>query len=165
MRIQIRPAEPTHIDGVQRVADRAWRSAHESIVGAETVDEFLTKYYDSESFLSLIANDDAVFAVAARNDRDIVGFVSATPDDDCSARYHLGRIYIHPEQWGKGVGQRLLQYAEQCIEARDGKRITLGVMAENERAISFYGSAGYERASEFYDERIDTRGYEYRKSI
>ncbi|WP_049969377.1 GNAT family N-acetyltransferase [Haladaptatus cibarius] len=163
MCIEIRPPTPTHIDGVQRVAEQAWYSAHEPIVGAETVDEFLEKHYDAETFRSLIEND-AIFAVAVASESDVVGFASATPDD-CSTTYHLGRIYILPDRWGEGIGRRLLADIEQTVERRGGKRITLGVMAENERAVNFYESRGYRRENEFYDDRIDARGYEYKKEM
>lgn len=38
-------------------------------------------------------------------------------------------------------------------------------MAENERAVNFYESAGYGREDEFYDDQIDTHGYTYAKPI
>ena len=153
MCIEIRPATPTHIDGIQRVAEQAWYSAHEPIVGAETVDEFLEKYYDAETFRSLIEND-AIFPVAVASESNVVGFASASPDNDCASTYHLGRIYILPDRWGEGIGRRLLADIEQTVERRGGERIKLGVMAENERAVKFYESANYERESKFYDERI-----------
>ncbi|GAA0224321.1 GNAT family N-acetyltransferase [Haladaptatus pallidirubidus] len=165
MSIEIRPATPTHIDDIQRVAEKAWYSAHEPIIGAKAVDEFLEEYYDAEAFRSLIDDDDAIFAIAVASESETVGFVSATPNDDCSTTYHLGRIYVPPERWGKGIGGRLLDYTERRVREQDGERIVLGVMAENEQAVGFYESANYERESEFYDERIDARGYEYAKEM
>ncbi|SIR52383.1 Ribosomal protein S18 acetylase RimI [Haladaptatus litoreus] len=165
MAFEIRPATPTHIDGIRRVAEKAWYSAHEPIIGSKTVDEFLKKHYDAEAFRSLIENDDAIFAVAVTSESDVVGFASATLDNDCSTTYHLGRIYVLPERWGEGIGRRLLATTEQNIERRGGEQIELGVMAENERAVKFYESNGYRRENEFYDNRIDTHSYEYRKEM
>jgi ribosomal protein S18 acetylase RimI-like enzyme len=165
MNIEIRSATSTDIDGIQRVANRAWHSAHGPIVGENTVDEFLEKYYDTESFRSLIENDDSIFDVAAGSEDDVVGFVSAGPADECAAIFDLGRIYVHPDRWGEGIGQQLLGHTEQKIEQRGGERIKLGVMAENERAVNFYESAGFQREGEFYDDRIDTYSYNYVKTI
>jgi ribosomal protein S18 acetylase RimI-like enzyme len=163
MNIEIRSATPTDIDGIQRVANRAWHSAHGPIVGENTVDEFLEEYYDAESFRSLIENDDSIFDVAV--DSDVVGFVSAGPAGDGSTTFNLGRIYVLPDRWGEGIGQRLLVHTERKIEQRGGERIKLGVMAENERAVNFYESAGFQREGEFYDDRIDTYSYNYVKTI
>lgn len=96
MSIEIRPATPTDIDGIQRVAERAWHSAHGPIIGTETVEEFLEEYYDTETFRSLIENDDSVFDVGVDSDSAVVGFVSASPTDS-STTFALGRIYVLPD--------------------------------------------------------------------
>lgn len=173
MAIEVRPAALADIQALQRVASRAWHAAHEPIIGAETVEEFLDDYYDAESFQSEIEDAEVVFAVAADTDNtdsddantddSPVGFVSARPIEDDAAIFDLGRIYVLPKRWGEGIGRRLLSHAEEKIEERGGERVRLSVMAENDRAVGFYESAGYERVGEFYDERIATQGYTYVK--
>ena len=179
MAIEIRQASPADIEAIQRVAGRAWHAAHEPIIGEEAVEEFLNDYYDADSFRSEIGDEATVFAVAAdsgdadtnidsAHDSDTgapVGFVSARPTEDDAAVFDLGRIYVLPDRWGDGIGRRLLSHAEETIADRSGERVRLGVMADNERAVAFYESAGYERVGEFYDERIATQGYTYEKKM
>lgn len=165
MAIEIRPARPADIEALQRVASRAWHAAHEPIIGTEAVEKFLDDYYDADSFRSEIGDEETVFAVSADGAGAPVGFVSARPTEDDAAIFDLGRIYVLPDRWGEGIGRRLLSHAEQKIEECGGERVRLGVMAENDRAVEFYESAGYERVGEFYDERIATQGYTYAKEL
>ncbi|KZN23882.1 acetyltransferase [Haladaptatus sp. R4] len=173
MGIDVRPATREDTDGIQHVAERAWHSAHAPIIGAETTDEFLERYYDAATFRSLFEDDDSILGVAVEDGKTgkekteaaVVGFVGASPTDGDSATFDLGRIYVLPSRWREGIGDRLLSHAERTVADRGGERIRLGVMAENERAIEFYESAGYRRDEKFYDERIDTSGYVYVKEL
>lgn len=165
MAIEIRRGRPADIEELQRVASRAWHEAHAQIIGAETVEEFLDDYYDAESFRSEIEDGETVFGVAVDTADAPVGFVSARPTEDDPTVFDLGRIYVLPDRWGEGIGRRLLSHAEGRIEDRGGERVRLGVMTENDRAVSFYESARYERVGEFYDERIATQGYTYAKEL
>lgn len=163
MSIEIRRGAPADIEALRRISRRAWHAAHAPIIGAETVEEFLDDYYDAESFRSEIGDENTIFAVAADESDTPVGFVSARPDD--GGVYNLGRIYVLPDRWGEGIGRQLLDHAEASIADRGGERVKLGVMAQNDRAVAFYESAGYERTGEFYDERIAAEGYTYVKEL
>lgn len=178
MTIELRSATVDDVDALQRVARRAWHEAHAPIVGAETVDAFLDEHYDESSFRARITADEAIFDAAVDADLDadddadldadddaVIGFVLASPDADDSTTFDLSQIYVHPDRWGEGIGQRLLEHVHREISARGGERVQLGVMAANDRAVRFYESAGYSRRDEFYDDRIDARGYTYVKAL
>lgn len=104
-----------------------------------------------------------MFAVA--DDDNGVGFVVAGPEEGANDTFHLTRVYVRPDSWGQGIGQKLLAWAENRVRDRGAGRLTLGVMAENDRAVAFYEAAGYRQADEFYDDRIDTPGYTYEKEL
>lgn len=162
--MEIRAAEAGDVDGMQRVADRAWREAHESIVGEATVEVFLEEYYDAETFREHVESGESILLVAVEDD-EVAGFALAGPTDADPETFGLSRIYVLPERWGEGIGRALLERIERAVADRNGERITLGVMAENERAVEFYEAAGYERTGEFYDERIDATAYTYEKRL
>lgn len=164
MAVDIRPAREQDIDSIQAVASEAWQAAHEPIIGAEKVGQFIREYYDDESFQSRIDDDGVLLSVAESREAGIVGFVTAVPGDD-GASYDLNQLYVRPDYWEEGIGSKLLSRVEQRIEANGGERITLGVMAENERAVRFYESAGYEYSSTFHDDFIDTQSYVYEKPL
>ncbi|WP_313692061.1 GNAT family N-acetyltransferase [Halorarum halobium] len=163
MSVEVRPARRDDVDGLCRVAERAWHVAHAPIIGGDAVESFLNEHYDAESFRALVAADAVVLRAALGSD-GVVGFVSARPREG-GATFDLGRIYVHPDRWGEGIGGRLLDRAETAVRERGGDRIELGVMAENDRAVAFYESAGYDRVGEFYDDRIDADGYTYANEL
>lgn len=165
MAIEIRPAERSDIDGIQAVATRAWHSAHGPIIGTEAVETFLDEYYDTESFESRIDHDPTILAVAEEVRNDIVGYALASPTEEDDTTFSLVQIYVTPDHQGEGIGRQLLDHVEQEIDQHGGEQITLGVMAENDRAVNFYESAGYRPSDEFYDDRIDTNGYTYIKEL
>lgn len=163
MVVEVRAATEGDIAGIRRVAEAAWREAHAPIVGEDAVEAFLDEYYDADAFRTVLADQGSVLAVA--DDAGVVGFVSATPDDDRPDTYHLNRIYVDPDRWGEGFGRRLLEHAEAAVRDLGGRRLTLGVMAENDRAVGFYDAAGFDRVGEFYDDRLETPGYTYEKGL
>lgn len=165
MGVDVRRATEADLDRIREIAEAAWSRAHEPIVGADAVASFLEAHYGRESFEPYLGADRAFLAVAEDDDGDVVGFVSVSPDDDRPERFTLGRIYVDPDRWGEGVGGRLLARAESAVAERGGERVRLGVMTENDRAVGFYESAGYERIDRFEDDRLDTAGYTYEKAL
>lgn len=165
MGIDVRAATEADLRRIREIAEAAWGTAHEPIVGADAVASFLEAHYDRASFEPYLETDRALLAVAEDDDGEVVGFVSVSPDDDRPERFNLGRIYVDPDRWGEGVGGRLLAHAESAVAERGGERVRLGVMAENDRAVGFYESAGYERIGRFEDDQLDTEGYTYEKAL
>lgn len=161
----IRSAKPSDVPEIQSVATDAWHEAHAPIIGADTVEEFLAEYYDTESFYKRVRDETAILDVATDTEGDVVGYVLASPMDDDQTTFDLTQIYVDPRRWGDGIGQQLLDHLEQKIRNRGGELISLGVMVENDRAVRFYEAAGYEQANEVYDDRIETTSYIYEKRV
>jgi ribosomal protein S18 acetylase RimI-like enzyme len=161
--VEIRTARPSDVEGVCAVAESAWHAAHAPIIGTETTEEFLDEYYDAATFRANVEDEETIFDVAVAD--EVVGFVTVRPAVERDGTFALGRIYVTPDAWGEGIGGKLLDHTERAVGRRGGTRVELGVMAENDRAIGFYESAGYERVDGFYDERIDARGYNYAKEV
>lgn len=147
---------------MRRVADRAWHAAHAPIVGEAVAEAFLEEYYDAETFREHVADEASILLVAVED--EVVGFALAGPTDE-DETFGLSRIYVDPGRWGEGIGRRLLDRVEAAVADRGGRRISLGVMAENDRAVEFYEAAGYERTGAFRDDRIDTEAYTYAKEL
>lgn len=164
MTLSVRPAGIEDIDRICEIAEAAWHEAHAPIIGTETVEEFLEEYYESDSFRTLVHDESIILAVAVA-DGSLGGFISVRSNEESTATYNLNRLYVHPEMWGNGIGQRLVEYAEESVADRGGERIELWVMAANDRAIDFYEAAGYTREEQIYDETIETESLVYAKEI
>lgn len=59
----------------------------------------------------------------------------------------LEDMVVSPDWRGGGIGERLLHTAVEAARAAGYKRITLLTGAENERAIRFYGRAGFKASA------------------
>jgi len=143
-----RPAEPEDAGAIQRVAEASWHAAHDQIVGAGVVDEFLAEHYDQESITAGISDDETAFRVAQRGS-EVVGFGVGVPHDDTT--WGPAAIYVHPDEWGDGVGTALLDAVERAARAAGARRLRLVVLSDNTRACRFYEYRGYEAIEEESD--------------
>ena len=168
--MDVREARTGDVEAVQRVASAAWYAAHADIAGEEVVSEFLAEYYSTQRLREDVADRSRLFLVAedegiTGEESAVVGFALALPAEDEPGVFALGRIYVDPDHWGEGVGTRLLDRVESHVRARDESRLRLGVMAENDRAVGFYESRGFERVEAGHDDRLDVRRYVYVKDL
>jgi ribosomal protein S18 acetylase RimI-like enzyme len=190
--LTVRPATRTDVPAIRAVAERAWRAAHEPIVGPDAVDAFLAEFYDQESFHERVAREDRHLRVAVADtgasvsgaengtaesgsgdrtpdadatDRGVVGYTLSLPDDDDPAVFHLAHVYVPPDRWGEGVGRRLLADVETLAHEQGADRLRLGVLADNDRAVAFYERAGFERVDTGHDDRLDAPNHTYEKPL
>lgn len=179
--MDVRPARDGDVPAVQRVASAAWHAAHADIAGADVVEEFLAEYYTVARLREDVADESRLFLVAddpgdggddgtdtgesGAERTGVVGFALALPAEGEPGVYALGRIYVHPDRWGEGVGSRLLERVETEVRERGASRLRLGVMAENTRAVEFYESRGFERVDDGHDDRLDVRRYVYARDL
>ncbi|RYJ14740.1 GNAT family N-acetyltransferase [Halogeometricum borinquense] len=164
MDVAIRAAAPTDVASIRDVAKRAWKAAHEPIVGTDAMESFLSEYYDAESFQARIDCDETILDVAVEGGT-VVGYILTSPNADDETTFDLSSIYVTPMRWGEGIGQQLLDHVERRVREHGGERIQLGVMAENDRAVRFYEAADYRQDGEFHDEHLGVPGYTYVKTV
>ncbi len=72
----------------------------------------------------------------ADEDGEVVGILTLGDDE-------LYAIYVHPDRWGTGVGQALLDHAHRLL-AETCDTAVLTCMVENARARRFYERNGWE---------------------
>jgi GNAT superfamily N-acetyltransferase len=83
----------------------------------------------------------------------VVGFCAVGPsiEDDWGEVF---AIYLHPEQWGHGVGRDLLAAGEQALARAGFWQALLWVLEGNARARAFYERQGWERGKPIRIEAI-----------
>lgn len=106
--------------------------------------------------------DPGHFIVVSENDDGIDGFIrvssgSRSPAGECSDM-EISTFYVQPRHRGKGIGKRLLEAAIQHGRDADAASVWLTTNAENDPAIAFYLSQGFEHVGET-EFRIDGKGY------
>ena len=117
-------------------------------------DSWLTadKLDQSRQILTDVINDPSIFYRLAESDGKVIGFVHAATNDDGTKE--LEAIYTSPETFGSGLGQQLMDVANEWIGDKD---TALKVATYNERAIRFYEKNGFqavEGPEELYKEMI-----------
>lgn len=117
-------------------------------------DSWLTaeKLDQSRQIFTDVISDPGMFYRLAESNGRVVGFVHAATKDDGTKE--LEAIYTSPETFGSGLGQRLMNVANEWIGDTD---TTLKVAKYNTRAIRFYEKNGFriiEGTEEMYKEMI-----------
>ena len=141
--VTVRVSHPGDVGAIQRVARAAWHAAYDDLLGAEFVDQVLEEWYEDDAIEAGITHDAQDFFVAVDDD-EIVGYAHVGPHPP--RRVHqLYRLYVHPDEWRRGIGRQLLAEVEQALFERDVQRYEVQVLADNEIGIAFYESTGFER--------------------
>lgn len=108
---------------------------------------FITKQFAVERLEGLISQQPQNLIVAEYNE-NLVGVVEIefdkkSPVGDIVGT-ELNKLYILEWFCGKGIGERLLKFAEEIIQEKGEKLFWLWVLETNSRAVNFYGKHGYE---------------------
>ena len=123
----IRPAAPADAEAMARMH---WLSANTAYGRDDPVERRIAaarRLFDEEATRPFLAEDD---------DGEVVGILTVGVDE-------LYAIYVHPDHWGTGVGQALLDHAEAAL-AETCDVAVLTCMVDNARARRFYERNGWE---------------------
>ena len=103
---------------------------------------------EERAFIEGLCDRSALFV--AEMDGGIAGIQSIEPD--ASARYtdsmqHLATVgtWVRAGFRGRRIGRLLAEASFAFAQAQDYKKIAIQVLADNQRALRFYGGLGFER--------------------
>ena len=141
--IRIRPADTTDRAFILGLAGRfvafdlpPWRARDETGAGV---------YRDIERHLR-DRPDTSHFFVAVTGDGTRAGFLHLQSTIDFftgAPNCHISDVAVAPSLDGRGIGGRLLAFAETFAQGRGCRFITLSVFPGNERARALYERHGY----------------------
>ena len=130
------------------------RAVYENFNATHAETDFLLSYPDENSydpeqeakFLDEKANSPNEIEIIALVDGKVAGMAGI---EAVGAKYKLKHraefgISILREYWGLGLGKALTNACIQCAREAGYAQLELNVVAENERALSLYRSAGFE---------------------
>ncbi len=141
--ITVRRAEMADIVEISRVFASSWKAAYQGMVNAAYLsqisdDRWVQPLTDElpvkqlHAFVACCAKQ-TIGAVLTRRSK-----VTAYPDDG-----EIVAIYTHPDWFGKGVGQALLDTAFLHLCAEGFTHCVLDVLENNQRAKRFYIKNGF----------------------
>ncbi|GAB3523703.1 GNAT family N-acetyltransferase [Arthrobacter monumenti] len=144
--VVIRPPAEQDARRLAEVHIAAWRAAYRGVMTDEFLDG-LDAERKTEIWLSRIIEPlEGFVCLVADAGGEVAGFVIVGPPDG-DAEPGTGKHYainLHPDFWAQGIGTALIKAAEDQLVQLGYSRAFLWVEQNNDRAIRFYTSRGWE---------------------
>jgi diamine N-acetyltransferase len=138
--IEIRPAQIGDLPLIQKLAFEIWPSAYLEILGKKQLDYMLEKIYSLPSLQHQFNDLKHEFILVLENNAPI-GFASFSAHEN-SPIFHLNKIYVLPDQQGKNIGKKILDYVIAEIKKSGASALQLNVNRHN-KALHFYQKQGF----------------------
>lgn len=97
----------------------------------------------------LVENEQILGCIAISSIKDVEyeGVEWLGPD---GLNYYVHRLAVHPGHQGKGLAQRLMDFAEELARLKNADSIRLDTFSRNKRNQRFYEQRGYKRLGAVY---------------
>src|SRR4051812_6240081 len=128
--------DTSSISAIQHIANLSWEDTYASILTRQQMDFMLQSIYSTESLTRQMEIEAHTFC-ALMDDLKAIGFCSFSLIDKDASLYKLHKLYLLPDQKGKGAGKKFLAFIEAAIVEKGGKKIRLNVNRNNP-ALQFY---------------------------
>lgn len=138
--IRIKDASAADIPLIRSLSEQIWPVAYNHIIGPDQVAYMLDLFYSAYALRQQLQEEGHKFILAFDEDM-AVGFAAFS--EIAPATYKLHKIYILPEQQGKGVGKEMLSHVLQKVKESGGTTLRLNVNRNNLPAMAFYEKAGF----------------------
>lgn len=144
MRVIVRPSTPEDAEAIAFVQVRSFQAGLAGLRPAEALAAL-----DPAPRVPLWRERDAL--VAVDDAERVMGVVEVGPSDEEQVG-EVYRFFVHPERWGRGVGQALMRSALEQFRAAGFAEALLWVEADNRRARRFYEAGGWRSDGEEKDQ-------------
>jgi diamine N-acetyltransferase len=132
-----------HINLVKDIAGQTWPVAYRDILSPEQMQYMLNLFYSESSLQEQMEQKQHKFIIIYDNDT-AAGFASYSPKShEAPTVYRLHKIYVNPNQQGRGTGKILLDYIISDIKNSHATALELNVNRHN-KALHFYQKLGFE---------------------
>jgi ribosomal protein S18 acetylase RimI-like enzyme len=145
---EIRKATPDDIPLIRELNFRIWPQTYAAILSQEQINYMLDLMYSEASLTRQMTEEACNFIIVYENGNP-VGFASFSETE--TGIWKLHKIYILPNQQGKGTGRFTLDYIINTIKAQGAKVLQLQVNRYN-KAKDFYEKLGFSviKIADFY---------------
>jgi diamine N-acetyltransferase len=140
--ISIQKVDATFIPAIRQLALHIWPTTYKEILSAEQLSYMLDLLYSDNALQKQIASGHE-FIIVDEN-KVAIGFASySSKSEEEPFVYRLHKIYIDPDQQGKGIGKILLNYIINDVQSKNATHLELNVNRYN-KALHFYQKNGFE---------------------
>lgn len=123
---------------IQRIVETTWPITYGPILTDKQIQYMLDLIYSGEA-LSQQLDQGHNFYLLKENDGSVIGFIDLEKTAESISKLH--KIYLLPDQQGKGYGKKLLDYAIRVAREQGSRRLQLNVNRYN-KALAFYQKMG-----------------------
>ncbi len=141
--IEIRKAGITDIEVIRQLTFIIWPHTYMDMIGEKQVNYMLNLMYSPSSLHNQVENLHHQFIILYEDDKPL-GFASYSPKSlQHPGIYRLHKLYVLPDQHGKGLGKMLIDFIIADIFPSHATELELNVNRDNP-ATSFYKKLGFE---------------------
>lgn len=127
------------VDAVSTLARVVWQATYPALISQAQIDAMLADRYAPERIREQLDDPHQAWWSARRGDA-LSGFAHALLDESgCK----LDKLYVHPGQQRRGIGDALLQAVEGWARRQQARRLWLQVNRGNAQAIRVYEKYGF----------------------
>jgi ribosomal protein S18 acetylase RimI-like enzyme len=145
MTVEIREATHSDAEAIARVHVLSWRAAYTGIMPAAFLDGLSIEA--RAAMWQKLLQTGKLKVLLAYADEALAGWIAfgASRDADKDAIWaEIEALYVLPEFWSKGIGQRLTHAARELLRSAGFSAVSLWVLSENHRAKGFYHRNGFD---------------------
>ncbi len=138
MQLLVKKVDATAIPVIQNLANITWPVTYGEIITPQQLDYMMELLYSRAALQKQMDKGDQF--VIVYDDERPVAFASYSAKETDAGIYKLHKIYILPNQQGKGIGKLLISYITTDI--KPATALQLNVNRHN-KALHFYEKAGF----------------------
>lgn len=162
----IRALEEKDIEMVCSIVDENWNTVYKEYINPLLLDAAGCEKRKCELKADFISQRLLEYVWEEQNQVSAMLSIGDTVDTDKNGAFEIWRIYVAIKFQSKGIGNRLLDFAEQQAKIRGHKEIIIWAFKDNIHAISFYQMHGYHIDKEEYlGEMYQTIGVRLTKKL
>jgi ribosomal protein S18 acetylase RimI-like enzyme len=139
--INIYDATENDIPLIQEISEKTWWPTYSSIVSDEQIRFMLDMIYSTAALKKIMESGEQSFVVL-QDDHGHQGFASYGPRTNDPKIWKLHKIYVCPDNHGKGYGKMLIEEIKRRMRAHQILTLDLNVNRHNQ-AKSFYEKLGF----------------------
>lgn len=141
-RFSIQPARAEDLPTIGHLARQIWPVAYARILSDAQLSYMLRLFYSPQSLAEQVSHGQQFFILHAPQP---IGFAAIGPAGDGAWKLH--KLYVLPQEQGKGLGRALLHFVLEKAKAQGAASIILQVNRHNP-AKDFYTREGFHIAAE-----------------
>jgi diamine N-acetyltransferase len=129
------------IPSIQTIAEKTWWQTYSSLLSKEQLEYMLATIYGNDPLRKVISEKSQTF-ILIKNESGSQGFAAYGIKNASLSIYKLHKIYVLPENHGKGFGKILVDEVVRRVSLDGGQTLDLNVNRFN-KAKHFYEKLGF----------------------